>query len=154
MKRYIVLIVAYLFAGFMLAKCPVPSSLVNTLYTVAGVMFSVGMSLIVAVNTQSIRHPDAKKDVQGKLNKLLYRYIANFLTLTAVFAVTLTFKVADKETFQPFTFDIRDTEIVFNYPIALVALELLCILYYIINMMDTRKQYYDIENMIDEEQSK
>ena len=154
MKRYFVLIAVYVFAGFVLAKCPAPSSLVNTLYTVAGVMFSVGMSLIVAVNTQNIRHPDAKKDVQSKLNKLLYRYIANFLTLTAVFAVTLTFKVADKETFQIISFNIRNTEFVFNYPIALVALEVLCILYYIINMMDTRKQYYDIENMIDKELSK
>jgi hypothetical protein len=154
MKRYIVLLVVYLCSGFVLPKCAIPSSLANTLYTVAGVMFSVGMSLIVAVNTQNIRHPDAKKDVQHKLNKLMYRYIANFLTLTAFFAVTLAFKEVDKEAFRILSWTVRDTQIIFNYPLALVSLEIVCILYYIINMMDTRKQYYDIENLIDCEQSK
>ncbi|MBO4843957.1 MAG: hypothetical protein J5490_05130 [Bacteroidales bacterium] len=154
MKKYIILIAVYFFAGFLLANCQVPSSLVNTLYTLSGIMFSVGMSLIVAANTQNIRNPDAKKEVQDNLNALLYRYIANFLTLTAIFAVTLIFKVDDKERFQVLSFNVGHKEFVFNYPAALVALEIVCILYYIINMMDTRKQFQDIETKIDQEQSK
>ena len=152
MRRYILLFFIFLLSGFSFVKLPIPSSLVNTLYTVAGVMFSVGMSLIIAVNTQSIRHPDAKKDVQKKLNKLLYRYIAIFMILTTVYAVTLAFKEVDKESFKTLSWSIRDKVIVFNYPISLAALEIVSIIYYIINMMDTRKQYYEIENMIENEQ--
>jgi hypothetical protein len=126
---------------------------VNTLYTVAGVMFSVGMSLIVAVNTQNIRHPESKKSIQQKLHRLMVKYIANFLVLTSVYAITLAFKEPEKETFCVLNFFIKDFVVSFNYPVALVCVEIVCILYYIINMMETRKQYYEIENLVDNEQS-
>lgn len=153
MKKYLVLFLVFLLSGFSLARLPIPSSLVNTLYTVAGVMFSVGMSLIVAVNTQGIRHPDVKKDVQKKLNKLLFRYITIFMILTTAYAVTLAFKEVDKESFRTLSWSFRDKVIVFNYPISLAALEIVSIIYYIINMIDTRKQYYEIENLIDNEKN-
>lgn len=153
MKRYIVLIVVYLLVGFLPTIMTIPSSLVNTLYTVSGVMFSVGMSLIVAVNTQNIRHPGSKKSVQHKLHRLMVKYIANFLVLTTFYAITLAFKEPEKELFQELSFVIRDKQIAFNYPAALVGVEIVCILYYIINMMETRKQYYEIENLVDSEKS-
>ncbi len=153
MKRYIVLIVVYFLVGFLLTIMTIPSSLVNTLYTVSGVLFSVGMSLIVAVNTQNIRHPASKKSVQQKLHRLMVNYIAIFLVLTTVYAITLAFKEPEKELFQELSFIFRDKQIAFNYPASLVGVEIVCILYYIINMMETRKQYYEIENLVDSEQS-
>ena len=152
MKRYIVLLIVYILAGFLLVFLTTPSSLVNTLYTVAGVMFSVGMSLIVAVNTQNIRHPESKKSVQQKLHRLMVKYIANFLVLTTIYAITLAFKESEKEIFRALSFKVKDIVVSFNYPAALVAVEIVCILYYIINMMETRKQYYEIERLVDEEQ--
>ena len=74
------------------------------------------------------------------------------MILTTAYAVTLVFKEVDKESFRTLSWNIRDKVIVFNYPISLAALEVVSILYYIINMIDTRKQYYEIENMVNNEQ--
>lgn len=83
----------------------------------------------------------------------MVKYIANFLVLTTVYAITLAFKEPEKEIFRELSFKIRDLQMYFNYPVALVGMEIVCILYYIINMMETRKQYYEIENLVDKEQT-
>lgn len=71
------------FIGFLpyVSTYPIYPSLPNTLYTVAGIMFSVGMSLVVTMSTQGIHNKEAKIEVQNKIQKLLMKYVLYFAFL-------------------------------------------------------------------------
>ena len=75
------------FIGFLpyVSTYPIYPSLPNTLYTVAGIMFSVGMSLVVTMSTQGIHNKEAKIEVQNKIQKLLMKYVLYFSILTLLY---------------------------------------------------------------------
>ena len=129
----------------------IPASLISTLFTVAGVVFSVGMSLVVTMSTQNIHNRQAKAMVQNTIKRLLGNYIFCFFVLTFCFAVAMLFKVENNDAFTTCQFTLLSLNINFNYPIALLLYTVYSICYYTYNMWATRNQNDKIECQIDEE---
>lgn len=48
---------------------------VSTLYTIVGIVFSVGMSLIISVSTREIKNKEAKKGIRRKMTYVTNSYI-------------------------------------------------------------------------------
>ena len=152
MKKCSLALVVSIVLGFIIS-INIPASLITTLFTVVGVMFSVGMSLVVTMSTQNIHNPDAKKMVQSTINSLLRNYIFCFVILTICFAIALLFKVENNDAFKDCEFNLFNRQWGFNYPLVVAAYSVYSIIYYIFNMSATRNQNYKIQCQIDAEQS-
>lgn len=150
MKKCIIAFFVFALTGFFLTW-RIPASLMTTLFTVAGVMFSVGMSLVVTMSTQNIHQPQAKKMAQDTINNLLRNYIVCFIITTVCFAFAMMFKVDNEDAFKPLSITLFNRDIDFNYPLSLLLYTVYSICYYIYNMWATRKQHFSIERQIEEE---
>lgn len=150
MKKCIITFIVFVLVGFFVTW-KIPASLITTLFTVAGVMFSVGMSLVVTMSTQNIHQPQAKKMAQDTINNLLRNYIVCFLITTVCFAFVMMLKVDNEDAFKSCTISIIKQDISFNYPLSLLFYTVYSICYYIYNMWAMRKQYYKIECQIEKE---
>lgn len=51
---------------------------VSTLYTIVGIVFSVGMSLIISISTREVKNKEAKKGIRRKMTEVTYSYILSF----------------------------------------------------------------------------
>ena len=150
MKKCSIAIAVAIVLGFII-PLNISASLISTLFTVVGVMFSVGMSLVVTMSTQNIHYPKAKKMVQATINGLIRNYIFCFVVLTICFAVALLFKVENNDAFQVCQINIFNRQWTFNYPFVVLVYSVYSIIYYIFNMSAIRTQNYKIECQIDEE---
>ena len=81
-KCIIALLVSVLLS--MIVPIAIPASLITTLFTVAGVMFSVGMSMVVTISTQNIHNRDAKSMVQDTIKRLIGNYIFCFINVKRI----------------------------------------------------------------------
>ena len=150
MKKCIIALCVSVVLGFLI-HLNIPASLITTLFTVVGIMFSVGMSLVVTMSTQNIHNQQAKGMVQDTINNLLKNYIFCFLLMTAIFAVSMFFKAENADGFQLLEFKLFKLDLRFNYAFAVLLYSGYSIVYYIFNMRATREQNFKIEQIIEEE---
>ena len=150
MKKCLIALVVSAILGFILPWI-VSEPLLSNMFTVSGVIFSVGMSLVVTMNTQHIHQPQAKSMAQETINNLLRNYIVCFLISTFCFSITMMFRETDNEAFRECSFTLFKHDFCFNYPLSVLLYLGYSICYYIYNMWSTRKQHYEIERQIDEE---
>lgn len=150
MRKCIIALVMTVILG-LIFSVKIESSLISTMFTVAGVIFSVGMSLVVSLSTQNIHHKQAKKEVNDKLNAILYGYVLSFLLMALYFAVTMLFKEKESEYFKELEITLFQRGWKFNYPFTLLLYIGYCMVYYVFNMWATRKRHYEIEKLIDKE---
>lgn len=146
--RYIIYLIISVVLGFIFPKFHIETSFLNTLYSVIGIMFSVGISQILSINTQNIKNVNAKRSIQGKLKKIMKKYIIHFIIVTIIYIAT-----ACKEQLQTLNFVLFEKEYIFNYSLSVAAVEIICIMYYVVNMKYMRDECYKIEDIIDKEQS-
>lgn len=58
---------------------------VSTLYTIVGIVFSVGMSLIISVSTREVKNREAKKGIRQKMAYVTNSYILSFALASILF---------------------------------------------------------------------
>lgn len=58
---------------------------VSTLYTIVGIVFSVGMSLIISVSTREVKNREAKKKIRHKMAYVTNSYIFSFALASILF---------------------------------------------------------------------
>lgn len=125
------IVVAALLSLF--TKIEVDSGVLNTLYTVAGVIFSVGMSIAISAKTDQVTKESNRKSIRGS-----YKTVRNSFML--LFGISTVLFIAA----QAYTIE--------KLP---AALDLLCavyllvsIIFYIINFIKLHKLGEDIEDQI------
>lgn len=152
MKRLVFTILISFVLGLLapyILTIKIYSNLINTLYTVAGILFSVGMSIVVTISTQDIHNQEAKKEVQAKINTLLVQYIAYFVALTIFYVLIPSSE--DKQPFLDIIIVIKQIEIDWNYSLSYLLLLLFIMAFFVYNMMKVRRQKDEIEQIIDSE---
>lgn len=131
---------AYLFFSIVVAvllsvftTIEVDSGVLNTLYTVAGVIFSVGMSIAISAKTDQVTKESNRKSIRGSYTTVRNSFMLFFGISTALFIAA-----------QAYTIE--------KLP---AALDLLCavyllvsIVFYIINFIKLHKLGEDIEDQI------
>lgn len=154
MKRLVLSIVfSFLFGMIipLLISFSIFPPLISTLYTVAGILFSVGMSIVVTMSTQNIRNVEAKKEVQIQIHSLLKEYVEYFVVLTLFYVLIPS--VEDKSPYSSFLFVIGDYQIGWSYSLSFVVFTLFQMSFFIYNMFHVRMENNEIERMIDSEYS-
>jgi protein-S-isoprenylcysteine O-methyltransferase Ste14 len=132
----------------ILIPLTVPSSTLNILYSVVSVLFSVGMSLVIAFNGSRIVNAKFKKSIRAEIHMVRNRFLGVFVISTIFY---LLYSVCGKLTFVN---NIRS-----SLPIALhfsvYTSSVLCysILLFICNYVKINELYEQIEDWIKREDS-
>ena len=142
MKIFWSSILAIILAGAISYFVPVftvNNTTLNTLYTVAGIMFSIGMSLSVTSNTSGVRNKTIRNRIRKNMKQVRNFFIYHFL-LTSLFYIIYLYKE---------TINIK----AFTYKIDVLALVLIImsIIYYIVNFIAIQRLNLQIEEAINEQ---
>ena len=142
MKIFWSSILAIILAGAISYFVPVftvNNTTLNTLYTVAGIMCSIGMSLSVTSNTSGVRNKTIRNRIRKNMKQVRNFFIYHFL-LTSLFYIIYLYKE---------TINIK----AFTYKIDVLALVLIImsIIYYIVNFIAIQRLNEQIEEAINEQ---
>ena len=69
--------------GYML-DTPLKEGLISTLYNVSGIMFSIGLGLIVTFNLSGIRNREYIKEIRKNIANIRNIFISYFATSTLI----------------------------------------------------------------------
>lgn len=125
------------------------ADIVTTLYTIVGIVFSVGMSLIISVSTREIKNRDAKKEVRRKMSNVTSSYIVSFLLASLLF-ILLDVRSNVLPDSQSHTIEVVRHVVFWKSDFMVMTLSL-CILFYIGNFMAIQDMNREIEDVIDSE---
>lgn len=123
----------------------VNDAFLNTIYTVSGIMFSIGMGVICTFNPERIRNNFFLREIRFDITKIRSSYIFFFSFSSALYLLN--------QLFSNFTFCYENDhfKICANLPIATVALSVCGIVYYINNFLAIQKLNFQITDRINSE---
>ncbi len=123
----------------------VGESFLNTIYTVAGIMFSIGMGVICTFNPDRIKNNSYLSEIRRNISTIRSSYIHYFTISSTSFLASQIFPNLR----QPWL--IRDYQIVFDLPTTVLVINLLGIIYYISNFLAIQKLNFQITDRINSE---
>ena len=142
MKIFWSSILAIILAGMISYFVPaftVSNTTLNTLFTVAGIMFSIGMSLSVTSNTSGIKNRTIRSRIRRNMKKVRNYFIYQFL-FTSLFYIASLYKTTI--TIQKFTYRID--------VLTLVTI-IVSIIYYIVNFIAIQRLNEQIEEAVNDQ---
>lgn len=119
------------------------NTLMNTIFTVSGIMFSIGLGLIVNFNLQEIRNAWYIKKIRINLNKVRNSFIFFFALSTASFLMN--------EYLGCLQFSFKFIH--FDLSILFLIMMLFSIVYYIVNLIDLQRLNNDIVDKLNKEEN-
>ena len=123
----------------------VDKEVIGTLFTVVGVIFSVGMSLIISVSSTGVKNKDARAIFRSQLSQIRTRFIIVFVLLSLFFILL----PKDGSTELIGLWKIKSVTIKLSSNIFQVSCLLLSILYYIVNFYSIQSSLYDLQDRIE-----
>lgn len=121
----------------------------NILYGVIGVLFSVGMSLIISFNGSHINNPDYKKSIRESLHDVRNNFLCIFSVCTFFYVI---FSLMEEKTHIWVKKD--SFTLISTWSISCVSFIVYSIVALISNYLDVQKLYEDIDDMQNKEKKK
>ena len=135
-------ILAIIFVGttsYFVPAFTVDNTTLNTFYTVAGIMFSIGMSLSVTSNTSGVKNKAIRSRIRKNMKQVRNFFICNFL-LTSFFYIIYLYKpVMDIQVFK------------YRVDVLTLVLIILSIIYSIVNFIAIQRLNEQIEEAVNEQ---
>lgn len=122
---------------------------VSTLYTIVGIVFSVGMSLIISVSTREVKNKEAKKGIRRKMTEVTYSYILSF-GLASILFILLDVRGNVLPENHSMTIEFFRHIVIWKSDFLVLTL-CLYVLTYIGNFMAVQDMNREIEDIIDDE---
>ena len=145
MKTVIRLLVLILISVLISSFCAElqPDEFFNgTIFNVSGIMFSLGLGLIVTFNLSSVKNKKYIIDIRKNLNKVRNSFIFYFGITVICYVLDKYFR--DKCVLHIFIFNIKNSQIGLNCSVLFSAFMFYSIIYYIINFLNIQKLNDDI----------
>lgn len=120
---------------------PQNTDCINTIYTVSGIMFSIGMGVVCTMNPDSIKNPRIYNTIRTNIIVVRNTYLLYFGIISSLYLILQLAKTRYKWH-------------VFSYSIALdfyylcIAFNILSIIYYIVNFIKIQQLNFDISDAI------
>ena len=128
-------------------QCFNPSSgIISTLYTVSGIMFSIGMSLLITINTSGVKNKRIKKGIRKELDVVRNHYIGCFAFVSILFILLSSGIDSSKEIKLYNCYCIK-------YSHELVLILVYSIAFFIFNFIALQRLNLSIENALNAEES-
>lgn len=150
--KTIIRIIVLGFIGILLSTFEViypNATLLSTLYTVCGIMFSIGLSLIVTFNLSNIRNKRYLETIEHDLKSIRDSFMWYFAIATIAY-IGESYLPMNNLNSQIFQIEIG---LKLNWWIVFFILILFSIIYFIMNFIALQKLNSDIYDKINEEQN-
>lgn len=132
----------------------IPKDALNVLYGIVGVLFSVGMSLIIAFTAKDIINNELKRLLRKSMHQVRNNFLWIFF-ISTFFYVSFSI-IGTKSCFSIHLFETESYELTLTFSVSASVLGIL--LYSTIalvsNYMDIQRFYEDIEDQIQRETNK
>lgn len=115
---------------------------INTIYTISGIMFSIGMGVVCTMNPDSIKNKDSYHRIINNIIEIRNNFLFWF-GLVSIFYIAL--QVISKKQYK---FYIFSHFITFDLYFFCIALNILSTIYYVVNFIGIQKLTFDIYNKI------
>lgn len=113
----------------------------NTIYTVSGIMFSVGLGLIVTFNISGVKNKTYITQLRNNIDRVRNAFLKYFLLSTVCFILDYYLR---KKELNITSLNIQNLQIELNWSMLFCLLMLYSIVYYIINFIEIQKLNNDI----------
>lgn len=107
----------------------------NTLFTIVGIMFSIGMSIAVTSNTSVVVNRKIRKSIRDEINRIRDLFISCFSIVAIIYVLNIIFK--------SWTLEVLGNKI-FNLEVLQLIIQLYSIVYFIVNF----KSLQNLNNQI------
>lgn len=118
------------------------ASFMNTIYTVAGVMFSIGMGIICTFNPDKIKNKAYFKSIKNNINDVRNSFLFYFALISIGFLVYQVLPSLSISASMP------GTRIIFDLSLYVTILITISIVYFILNFLAIQKLNFDISERI------
>lgn len=149
MKKIIIslTITVILSALFSSITNSVPNSyFLNTMYTVSGIMFSIGMGVICTFIPNKVKNKKYYNIIKNDINKIRNSYVAWFAAVTIIYS---TYQILEN---WQFNLNFSNLQISFNLSFLCFFFTILSICYFCINFFGIQKLIFDIAEKIESEE--
>ena len=119
-------------------KITVNEAVMMTLYTVSGIMFSIGLGLIVSFNLTEVKNPIYLSKIRKNIKRVRDAFICYFICLTILFVIIQCLD------------DLKFSFLFFNFRVFVAITLLHSIIYYIHNFLLIQELNDDILDKINE----
>ena len=114
---------------------------INTIFTVAGIMFSVGLGLIVTFNIGYIKNKSYIIKIRGSINNVRNSFLKYFTLVTICYVLDYYLRQSESNIT---TLHVLEQDISLNWSILFCLLMIYSIVYFIINFIEIQKLNNDI----------
>lgn len=153
MKRYfrdlLIFILALVFSTFI--NINVDDFFIGTIYTVSGIMFSIGISILVTFNLHGLRKQSFINNIRFNINKVRNLFIYYFSLSTFSFIIERYLRKSENNIIK--IYDDSDFIISLNLSFVIIIVIFYCILYFIFNFLEVQKLNNDIFDKSNENHS-
>jgi hypothetical protein len=144
--KILILLIVFIILSALIEK-QLDDFFMNTIYTVAGIMFSIGIGLVVTFNLHGIKNKSYIKTIRSNLNEVRNSYILYFSISTVLY---ITDKYLRDEQNSIITFRIKEMSFNLNISLLFLLIMLYSIAYYIGNFLALQKLNDDIFDKLNE----
>ncbi|MDG6319414.1 hypothetical protein [Glaesserella parasuis] len=121
-------------------------AVVPTIYTLSGIMFSIGMGIVCTFNPSAIKNPQIFKRVKENIANVRNSFLMYFSLATITFLIS--------QIVHSHTLSAIELTIIFNPETVALLFSLISLIYFIINFLTIQKLIFDIaEKVMKEEQT-
>ncbi|MCL1658590.1 hypothetical protein M2T79_18445 [Elizabethkingia miricola] len=138
MRTYLKIFLAIVaFALSVILKLNYSEVFMNTLYTVLGIMFSIGLGLVVTFNLSGVKNRQFVISIRNNLKELRSLYISYFTISTFFYLIESQLRAKNNNIIH--VFENSKIKLEFDFSTLTVCLLFYSIIYCIINMIDLQK---------------
>lgn len=126
-------------------------NLVNTIYTISGIMFSIGMGVVCTFNPSGIKNENIYSIIENNIFKVRSSFLFYF-ALSTIMVITQNIFDLSYRIEVDFDFIDIDITIILDAKIFTLVMSIIAIIYYIINFQAIQKLNLDIAKRIIQEE--
>lgn len=142
-------IILSLVTSYIFPKFNLEIGAISTLYTVSGIMFSIGMSLIVTFNMSGVKNKDFKRIIRNRLHSIQNHFIACFI-LISTFYIILSPSLSTEIN----NWLVISKKNIVNYSQFLTYIVVYAIIYFITNFRLIERLNSELKDFVDKEEEK
>lgn len=148
------IIAAFLCVILSCIPISIPKDAFNVLYGIVGVLFSVGMSLIIAFTAKDIINNELKKLLRKSMHQVRNNFLWIFFVSTFYYVVFSILGDNYRFSMHLFKTETYNLTLTFSTSVAVLGILLYSTIALVSNYLDIQRFYEDIEDKIQKEKNK
>lgn len=135
----LLILIITLFFSFFCGERDLPSKLIEIIYTVSGILFSVGMGLVTTFNMGSVKNPIYRSEIKKSITRVRNSFFFYFVFSTS------TFILNSIDIYLFFSMELINKY--FNFSVFTLVTIIISIFYFVTNFTAIQSLNQEIEDL-------